>query len=114
MLHDKMGKALINTRIRVLDTAKQYAASRGYQGAMFPWESAMSGERNYLTPLLPFMKRILLFVYQIKEATNENDKLYHESSLEICIGFAFRYQIRENWIFDVNLFCKSWMSCYSN
>ncbi|KAK3093895.1 hypothetical protein FSP39_021562 [Pinctada imbricata] len=43
MLHADIGKAIIQSRLRVLDTAKLYAKSRGYQGAMFPWESALSG-----------------------------------------------------------------------
>lgn len=47
MLHTDLGKALVKTRIRTLDSAKEYASSRGYAGAMYTWESAYSGNVNY-------------------------------------------------------------------
>lgn len=43
MLNSDLGRTLINTRIRVLDSAKEYARRTSYQGARFPWEGALSG-----------------------------------------------------------------------
>ena len=42
-LHSNLGKTLIETRLRVLDSAREYAKRTSYQGARFPWESALSG-----------------------------------------------------------------------
>lgn len=48
LLHGKIGKAIIKTRTRTLDNAKHQAMMRGYNGAMYPWESAFSGNKKYL------------------------------------------------------------------
>ena len=42
-LHSKLGKTLVGTRIRTLDSAYLYATQRDYKGAMYPWESAFVG-----------------------------------------------------------------------
>lgn len=43
LLHSKMGEAIVQTRVRTLDAAIQTAKMRGYKGAMYPWETALSG-----------------------------------------------------------------------
>ena len=43
-LHSNLGKTLVGTRIRTLDSAYLYASQRGYKGAMYPWESAFVGK----------------------------------------------------------------------
>lgn len=43
LLHSKMGEAIVQTRVRTLDAALQTAKMRGYKGAMYPWETALSG-----------------------------------------------------------------------
>ena len=43
-LHSDLGKTLVGTRIRTLDSAYLYATQRGYRGAMYPWESAFVGK----------------------------------------------------------------------
>ena len=43
-LHSNLGKTLVGTRIRTLDSAYLYATQRGYKGAMYPWESAFVGK----------------------------------------------------------------------
>lgn len=43
MMHADLGKLLVNTRIRTLDSAKEYARRSGLQGARYPWESAFEG-----------------------------------------------------------------------
>jgi trehalose/maltose hydrolase-like predicted phosphorylase len=43
VLHPEMAKSLIDYRYDRLEAAKRNAFSHGYQGAMFPWESADSG-----------------------------------------------------------------------
>lgn len=43
VLHPEIAKSLIEYRYQRLGSAKQNAFSHGYQGAMFPWESADSG-----------------------------------------------------------------------
>lgn len=49
LLHGKIGKAIIKTRTRTLDNAKHQAMMRGYNGAMYPWESAFSGKKYLKT-----------------------------------------------------------------
>ncbi|MBD3748098.1 MAG: glycoside hydrolase family 65 protein [Sphingobacteriales bacterium] len=49
MLHPEIAKSLIQYRFERLKEAKHNAFAHGYKGAMFPWESAMSG--NEETPV---------------------------------------------------------------
>jgi len=49
LLHPEMAASLIEYRYKRLDAARQNAASHGYKGAMYPWESAASG--NEETPI---------------------------------------------------------------
>ncbi|HEY4207511.1 MAG TPA: glycoside hydrolase family 65 protein [Puia sp.] len=49
LLQPKMAASLMEYRFQRLDAAKHNAASHGYKGAMFPWESAASG--NEETPV---------------------------------------------------------------
>lgn len=43
VLHPELAKSMIEYRYQRLDAAKRNAFSKGYKGAMFPWESADSG-----------------------------------------------------------------------
>jgi hypothetical protein len=43
IFHPDLARLMINSRIRVLDIAKNNAKSSGYQGAKFPWEQAVTG-----------------------------------------------------------------------
>jgi trehalose/maltose hydrolase-like predicted phosphorylase len=43
VLHPEIAKSLVNYRFDRLEAARQNAASHGYKGAMFPWESAELG-----------------------------------------------------------------------
>ena len=43
VLHPELARSMINYRYDRLEMAKKNAFSHGYQGAMFPWESAESG-----------------------------------------------------------------------
>lgn len=43
VLHPELAKSMIEYRYQRLDAAKKNAFSKGYKGAMFPWESADSG-----------------------------------------------------------------------
>ncbi len=49
LLQPKIAASLIEYRYRRLDAAKRNAAAHGYKGAMYPWESAASG--NEETPV---------------------------------------------------------------
>ncbi|MFZ2956038.1 MAG: hypothetical protein WA705_03980, partial [Candidatus Ozemobacteraceae bacterium] len=49
VFHPALAESLLEYRIRRLDAARRNAASHGYRGAMFPWESAASG--NEETPV---------------------------------------------------------------
>ena len=44
MLHPEIAEDLLEYRFQRLDAAKMNAQMHGYKGAMFPWESAESGE----------------------------------------------------------------------
>ncbi|WP_261510789.1 glycosyl hydrolase family 95 catalytic domain-containing protein [Chryseobacterium paludis] len=44
--HPEMAKSLVEYRYDRLKAAEMNAAIHGYKGAMFPWESAMSGEEE--------------------------------------------------------------------
>jgi len=46
VLHPEIAKSMIEYRYQRLDAAKRQAALYGYDGAMFPWESAASGEEE--------------------------------------------------------------------
>lgn len=43
LLHPEMARSMIDYRIDRLDQARKNAFSRGYRGAMYPWESAAAG-----------------------------------------------------------------------
>lgn len=43
VLHPEIAKSLVEYRFRRLEAARHNAFAHGYQGAMFPWESADSG-----------------------------------------------------------------------
>ncbi|HTD94169.1 MAG TPA: hypothetical protein VK644_10170, partial [Chitinophagaceae bacterium] len=43
VLHPELAKSMIEYRFERLDAARKNAFSKGYKGAMFPWESADSG-----------------------------------------------------------------------
>lgn len=43
VLHPEMAKSLVEYRFQRLDAAKRNAFSKGFKGAMFPWESAETG-----------------------------------------------------------------------
>ena len=49
LLHPEMAKSLLDYRYERLQAAKQNAYAHGYKGAMYPWESAESG--NEETPV---------------------------------------------------------------
>ena len=49
LLQPDIAKSLLEYRYQRLETAKNNAFSHGYKGAMFPWESAASG--NEETPV---------------------------------------------------------------
>ncbi|XP_041353527.1 protein-glucosylgalactosylhydroxylysine glucosidase-like [Gigantopelta aegis] len=42
-LHSDIGKLMVNTRIRTLNSAKLNANETGYKGARYPWESGFTG-----------------------------------------------------------------------
>lgn len=44
MLHPEIARSILDYRYNRLDAAKQNARSHGYKGAMFPWESADTGQ----------------------------------------------------------------------
>ncbi len=43
VLHPEMAKSMVEYRYQRLDAAKRNAFSKGFKGAMFPWESAATG-----------------------------------------------------------------------
>jgi trehalose/maltose hydrolase-like predicted phosphorylase len=43
ILHPEIAKSLVEYRYQRLDAAKRNAFSKGYKGAMYPWESAETG-----------------------------------------------------------------------
>jgi len=43
VLHPEIAKSLVEYRFQRLDAAKRNAFSKGYKGAMYPWESAETG-----------------------------------------------------------------------
>jgi len=46
VLHPDIAKSLLEYRYQRLDAAKRKALAHGYKGAMFPWESAGSGQEE--------------------------------------------------------------------
>lgn len=43
VMHPELGKSMMEYRFQRLDAARRNAFSKGYKGAMFPWESAATG-----------------------------------------------------------------------
>ncbi|XP_078315125.1 protein-glucosylgalactosylhydroxylysine glucosidase-like isoform X2 [Crassostrea virginica] len=43
LLHGRIGRALLHTRVRTLGAARRTAKMSGYTGARYPWETALSG-----------------------------------------------------------------------
>lgn len=43
VMHPEIAKSMVEYRFQRLETAKRNAFSKGYKGAMFPWESAETG-----------------------------------------------------------------------
>jgi trehalose/maltose hydrolase-like predicted phosphorylase len=43
VMHPEIAKSMVEYRFQRLDAARKNAFSKGYKGAMFPWESAESG-----------------------------------------------------------------------
>ena len=43
LMHPELGRSLVEYRFQRLEAAKRNAFGKGYQGAMFPWESAATG-----------------------------------------------------------------------
>lgn len=43
VLHPELGKSMVEYRFQRLEAAKRNAFSKGFKGAMFPWESAETG-----------------------------------------------------------------------
>lgn len=60
VLHPEIARSLLEFRYQLLDEAKQNAFSHGYQGAMYPWESTLTGQEE--TPVWaltgPFQQHI--------------------------------------------------------
>ncbi|MBN1242503.1 MAG: glycoside hydrolase family 65 protein [Spirochaetales bacterium] len=42
----ELARGILEYRVRRLDAARRRAAARGYEGAMFPWESAATGDEE--------------------------------------------------------------------
>lgn len=51
-LDPDLGRSMVRYRVRRLGAARKNARLNGYQGALYPWESAGSGEEA-ITPLVP-------------------------------------------------------------
>lgn len=43
LLHPELARSMLEYRFERLEAARRNAMARGYQGAMFPWESALTG-----------------------------------------------------------------------
>ena len=46
LLHGRIGRALLQTRVRTLGAARRTAKMTGYTGARYPWETALSGRKQ--------------------------------------------------------------------
>lgn len=46
IFHPEMAKEFVEYRFNRLEAAKKNALAYGYKGAMYPWESAISGEEE--------------------------------------------------------------------
>ena len=53
LLHPRLARSLLEYRWARLSQAADYAASSGWEGVRFPWESAFTGEENIYTVYLP-------------------------------------------------------------
>ncbi|MES2127500.1 MAG: glycoside hydrolase family 65 protein [Pseudomonadota bacterium] len=81
VLHPEIARSLLDYRFARLDAARRNAFRHGYQGAMFPWESASEGEEA--TPVWaltgPFQQHITACVgwafWKYYQATHDKDWL---------------------------------------
>ncbi|MBN3038576.1 MAG: glycoside hydrolase family 65 protein [Candidatus Omnitrophica bacterium] len=80
--YPEISRALFMYRYRRLDQARKYAREHGYKGAMFPWQSASSGEEETQ-------------VIHLNPVSNKWGPDY--SSIQRHISFDIAYDIWEYW-----------------
>ena len=81
MLHPELARSMLEYRFRRLDEARRNAASYGFRGAMYPWESASTGAED--TP-----------------ATSLCGTFQHHITADVAIGF-WKYWLAtgdRNWL----------------
>lgn len=52
LFHPRLAKIMLESRTRILETAKENAQSTGFKGARFPWEQAVSGNFLFLLSMI--------------------------------------------------------------
>ncbi|XP_055339447.1 uncharacterized protein LOC129589014 [Paramacrobiotus metropolitanus] len=90
LFHPEQAHLLLHARTRVLEAARANAASTGYQGARFPWESALTGSE--VTPWPPAAQYqlhvtadVALAVRQYLYAIADKAKAIHELRLDVLV-----------------------------
>jgi trehalose/maltose hydrolase-like predicted phosphorylase len=58
VLHPPLAKSMLDYRYERLPAARRRAAARGYRGAMFPWESAATGDEDQWSSTLGLEQHI--------------------------------------------------------
>jgi kojibiose phosphorylase len=81
--HPELARQLLVYRARRLEPAKQRAAGLGYKGALWPWESADSGEEETPAAWINFNGSVLPVYNALRE---------HHIACDIVYGLHFYYQ----------------------
>ncbi|MFW6139675.1 MAG: HAD-IA family hydrolase, partial [Spirochaetota bacterium] len=97
----EIAKALLMYRYRRLDAAREYARENGYQGAMFPWQSANTGDEEtqviHFNPLSgrwdPDLSRLQRHV-SIAIAYNVWEYFYCTNDLEFLHNYGAEIMIK--------------------
>ena len=97
LLQPEMAKSILEYRFDRLEEAKQNAQAHGYQGAMFPWESADSGEEE--TPVWALTGP---FQHHITACIGWACWKYYQATQDICWlqekGYPILKQVADFWV----------------
>lgn len=111
MMNPGLAKSLLDYRFERLDAAKQNAFSHGYQGAMFPWESAADGfEQTPVWALTgPFQQHITACVgwafWKYYQVTQDNEWLIERGwpvLEQVAIFWASRVERKGPGRYEIN------------
>lgn len=105
LLNAEFGRLIVGTRTRTFDSAKILAASTGWQGARYPWESAFTGLETcpgevYADLEIHISGDVAMMMRQYWELTGDSGFFLNEGGYDVlqgvCTYFASRVTHKES------------------